>query len=43
MRREEVRALGELAGDAAAGIAAQAREVHAGIAGRVFDSMGAPG
>jgi hypothetical protein len=42
MRRDEVRALGELAGDAAAGIAAQAREVHTGIAGRVFGSMGPP-
>ncbi len=29
MRREELRALGDLAGDAAAGIATQAREVHA--------------
>ena len=29
MRPEELRALGDLAGDAAAGIAAQAREVHA--------------
>jgi len=40
MRRDEIRALGELAGDAAAGIATQAREVHAGIAARVFESLG---
>lgn len=42
MRREELRALGELAGDAAAGIAIQAREVHAGIARRVFGALGPP-
>jgi PGAP1-like protein len=42
MRREEVLALGELAGGAAAGIATQAREVHAGIAERVFRSLGPP-
>ncbi len=42
MRRDEVRALGELAGDAAGGIASQARELHAGIAGRVFGALGAP-
>jgi PGAP1-like protein len=41
MRREEVRALGDLAGDAAAGIAGQVRDVHAGIAQRVFDTLGA--
>ena len=40
MRRDEVRALGDLAGDAAAGIAGQAREVHAGIAERVFGALG---
>ncbi|HEX4012077.1 MAG TPA: hypothetical protein VHX62_18795 [Solirubrobacteraceae bacterium] len=40
MRRDEVRALGELAGDAAAGIASQARDVHAGIAQRVFGALG---
>ncbi|HWE10530.1 MAG TPA: hypothetical protein VG325_14355 [Solirubrobacteraceae bacterium] len=39
MRREEVRALGELAGEAAAGIAGQVRDVHAGVAQRVFGSL----
>ena len=42
MRREELRALGDLAGDAAAGIAAQAREVHESIAARVFGALGPP-
>lgn len=42
MRRNELTALGQLAGDAAAGIATQAREVHAGIAQRVFASLGPP-
>jgi pimeloyl-ACP methyl ester carboxylesterase len=40
MRPEEVNALGDLAGDAAAGLAAQVREVHEGIAERVFGSLG---
>ena len=40
MRRDELRALGDLAGEAAAGIAGQAREVHAGIAARVFGALG---
>jgi hypothetical protein len=40
MRRDELRALGDLAGDAAAGIATQARDVHAGIAARVFGALG---
>jgi hypothetical protein len=40
MRREELRALGDLAGDAAAGIAGQARGVHEGIASRVFGALG---
>jgi PGAP1-like protein len=39
MRRDEARALGDLAGEAAAGIAAQARDVHAGIAQRVFGAL----
>lgn len=39
MRRDEARALGDLAGEAAAGIAAQAREVHAGVAQRVFGAL----
>jgi pimeloyl-ACP methyl ester carboxylesterase len=42
MRREELKALGELAGGAAAGIATQAREVHEGIARRVFGVLGPP-
>ena len=40
MRSDEVRALGALAGGAAAGIATQARDVHAGIADRVFGLLG---
>ena len=40
MRRDELRALGDLAGDAAAGIAGQAREVHESIATRVFGALG---
>jgi pimeloyl-ACP methyl ester carboxylesterase len=40
MRSEEIRALGALAGGAAAGIASQARDVHTGIAGRVFGLLG---
>ena len=39
MRPDEARALGDLAGEAAAGIAGQAREVHAGIARRVFGAL----
>jgi pimeloyl-ACP methyl ester carboxylesterase len=42
MRREEARALGQLGGRAAAGIAVQARDVHAGIAERVFGLLGRP-
>lgn len=40
MRSEEVRALGDLAGDAAAGLAAQVRDVHGGVADRVFGLLG---
>jgi pimeloyl-ACP methyl ester carboxylesterase len=42
MRPEEARALGELGGRAAAGIATQVRDVHSGVAGRVFGLLGAP-
>ncbi len=42
MRRDELIALGSLAGDAAAGIAQQARDVHESIAARVFGALGAP-
>jgi hypothetical protein len=40
MRRDELKALADLAGEAAAGIAGQARGVHAGIAARVFGALG---
>lgn len=40
MRPDELRALGHLAGEAAGGIATQAREVHEGIAARVFGTLG---
>src|SRR5262252_6398005 len=43
MRPDEVAALGDLAGDAAAGLTSQIREMHAGIAGRVFAAVGAAG
>ncbi|HYZ82256.1 MAG TPA: hypothetical protein VE571_13350 [Solirubrobacteraceae bacterium] len=42
MRRDELRALGSLAGEAAAGIAGQARDLHQGIAARVFGALGPP-
>ena len=40
MRREEIAALGELAGEAAAGATRQIHELHAGIAGRVWSRVG---
>lgn len=40
MQRDEVSALGDLAGIAASSIAGQARDMHAGIAGRVFGRLG---
>jgi PGAP1-like protein len=40
MRPDEVRALGDLAGVAAAGVADQVRDTHAGIAARVFGRLG---
>jgi pimeloyl-ACP methyl ester carboxylesterase len=40
MRPEEARALGDLAGDAAASVASQVREVHESIARRVFGALG---
>jgi pimeloyl-ACP methyl ester carboxylesterase len=43
MRPDEVAALGDLAGEAAAGLTSQIREMHAGIAGRVFAAVGAAG
>ncbi|HEY2260212.1 MAG TPA: hypothetical protein VGH45_10895 [Solirubrobacteraceae bacterium] len=43
MRPDEIRALGDLAGDAAASVAGQVREVHQGVAKRVFRSLGPTG
>ena len=40
MRREEIAALGDLAGDAAAGAARQIHELHTGIAERVWRGVG---
>ena len=40
MRREEIAALGELAGEAAAGATRQIHELHTGIAGRVWSGVG---
>jgi pimeloyl-ACP methyl ester carboxylesterase len=40
MRPEEIAALGDLAGDAAAGATEQIGEMHAGIAGRVWRRVG---
>ncbi len=40
MRQQEVRALGELAGEAIGGAAARIEEMHEGIAGRVWGSLG---
>jgi pimeloyl-ACP methyl ester carboxylesterase len=40
MRREEIAALGDLAGDAAAGATRQIQELHTGIAARVWRRVG---
>ncbi|HJS95182.1 MAG TPA: alpha/beta fold hydrolase [Solirubrobacteraceae bacterium] len=40
MRREEIAALGDLAGEAAAGATRQIQELHTGIAGRVWRRVG---
>jgi pimeloyl-ACP methyl ester carboxylesterase len=40
MRREEIAALGDLAGEAAAGAARQIHELHTGIAARVWSRVG---
>src|SRR5579859_1251619 len=40
MRREEIAALGDLAGEAAAGAARQIHELHTGIASRVWRRVG---
>jgi len=41
MRPEEVTALGDLAGEAAAGFTSQIRDMHDGIAERAFRAVGA--
>ncbi len=41
MRPQEVRALGDLAGEAIGGMAARVEDMHRGIAARVFGRMGA--
>jgi pimeloyl-ACP methyl ester carboxylesterase len=43
MQPREVRALGELAGEAVGGMAARIEELHEGIAKRAFDGVGALG
>ena len=40
MRREELNALGDLAGDAAGGLASTIQQMHSGIAGRVWRAVG---
>ena len=40
MRREEITAFGELAGDVAGGLASQIQQMHSGIAGRVWRAVG---
>jgi pimeloyl-ACP methyl ester carboxylesterase len=40
MRREEIAALGQLAGDAAGGFASQIQQMHSGIAARVWRAVG---
>jgi hypothetical protein len=40
MRREEVAALGDLAGEAAGGLTTQIQQVHSGIAQRVWRAVG---
>src|SRR5947209_12507762 len=40
MRREEIAALGQLAGDAAGGFALQIQQMHSGIAARVWRAVG---
>lgn len=43
MRREEIAAFGELAGDAAGGLTSQIRQMHSGIAERVWRAVGPAG
>ena len=43
MRRDEIAALGELAGDAAGGLTSQIQQMHTGIAERVWRAVGPAG
>jgi pimeloyl-ACP methyl ester carboxylesterase len=43
MRPEEVRAIGDIAGEAVAGVATHVRDMHRGIAQRAFDAVGPGG
>jgi hypothetical protein len=40
MQRSDIRAVGDLAGEASSVLTALVRGMHAGISGRVFDSIG---
>ena len=40
MQRSDIRAVGDLAGEATSVLTTLVRGMHAGIAGRVFDSIG---
>jgi pimeloyl-ACP methyl ester carboxylesterase len=42
MQRSDIRAVGDLAGEASSVLTTLVRGMHTGIAGRVFDSIGAP-
>ena len=42
MQRRDIRAVGDLAGEASSLVTTLVRGMHAGIAGRVFDSIGPP-
>jgi pimeloyl-ACP methyl ester carboxylesterase len=42
MQRSDIRAVGHLAGEASSMVTTLVRGMHAGIAGRVFDSIGSP-
>jgi len=40
MQRSDIRAVGDLAGEASSVLTTLVRGMHAGISGRVFDSIG---
>src|ERR1700684_1340657 len=42
MQRSDIRAVGDLAGEASSVLTTLVRGMHAGISGRVFDSIGPP-